>query len=157
MKKNLSYFMKEIKEETVNAPAPKSFKDENGNVLEMEIKKLSHERIRKIQDNYRKRSVYLDKKGNPFISGGEVVMESDYDVNKALRHIMVEALVYPDLKSHEMMDFYKCYDITEMPFKVFQTYSDYDYVFNTVMKTLGIMTDDNENESDESLVKQAKN
>ncbi len=155
MKKNLSYFMKETKEEIVTAPAPESFKDENGNVLEMEIKVLSHERIRKIQDNYRKRSVYLDKKGNSFISGGEVVMKSDYDSNKALRHIMAEALVYPDLKSKEMMDFNKCYNITEMPFKVFQTASDYDHVFRTVMTTLGIISDDSE--SEENPVKEAKN
>ena len=120
MKKNLSYFMKETKEEIANAPAPKSFKDENGNVLEMEIKVLSTERIRKIQDNYRKRSIALDSKGNPFISGGEVVFKTEYDANRALRHIMAEALVYPDLKSQEMMDFYKCYDISEMPLKVFQ-------------------------------------
>ena len=120
MKKNLSYFMKEIKEEIVTAPAPKSFKDENGRALEMEIKVLSNERIRKIQDNYRKRSIALDSKGSPYISGGEVVFKTEYDANRALRHIMAEALVYPDLKSQEMMDFYKCYDISEMPLKVFQ-------------------------------------
>ena len=155
MKKNLSYFMNEIKEEIVKAPAPKSFKDENGDVIEMEINVLSHEKIRKIQDNYRKRSVYFDKKGNPLISGSEVVMKTDYDANKAFRHIMAEALVYPDLKSQEMMDFYKCYDITEMPYKVFRKSSDYDHVFKTVMTTLGIITDDNESEEDP--VEHAKN
>ena len=155
MKKNLSYFMKEIKEEIVTAPAPKSFKDENGRALEMEIKVLSNERIRKIQDNYRKRSIALDSKGSPYISGGEVVFKTEYDANRALRHIMAEALVYPDLKSQEMMDFYKCYDISEMPLKVFQNNSDYDYVFRTVMKTIGLIVDDNQSEDDD--LKQAKN
>ena len=36
-----------------------------------------------------------------------------------MRHIVAEALVYPDLKSKELMDFYHCYDISEMPLKVF--------------------------------------
>ncbi len=155
MKKNLSYFMKENKEEIVTVPAPESFKDENGNPIEMEIRMLSHETIRKIEDKYRRRSVYTDKKGNPFISSGEVAMKTDYDANKALRHIMVEALVFPDLKSQEMMDFYKCHDITEMPFKVFQKPSDYDYVFKTIMTTLGIMSDNRGTK--DSPVEQAKN
>lgn len=155
MKKNLSYFMKEVKEEIVTAPAPESFKDENGNALEMEIKVLSNEKIRKIQDNYRKRSVALDNKGNPYISGGEAVFKTEYDANRALRHIMSEALVYPDLKSQEMMDFYKCYDISEMPLKVFAKSADYNYVFRTVMIALGIIADDSEPK--ENLVEEAKN
>lgn len=155
MKKNLSYFMKESKEEIVTVPAPETFKDENGNPVEMEIKLLSHEQIRNIEEKYRRRAVYIDKKGNPFISNGEVAMKYDYDANKALRHIMTEALVYPDLKSKEMMDFYKCHDITEMPFKVFTKPSDYDYVFRTVMTTLGIMYGNKDEE--ENPVEQAKN
>ena len=47
MTKNLSYFMREQKEEIVNAPAPESFVDENGNRLELEIKTISNDKIRK--------------------------------------------------------------------------------------------------------------
>ena len=49
MTKNLSYFMREQKEEIVNAPAPESFVDENGNRLELEIKTITNDKIRKIQ------------------------------------------------------------------------------------------------------------
>lgn len=35
MTKNLSYFMREQKEEIVTAPAPESFVDENGTRLEL--------------------------------------------------------------------------------------------------------------------------
>ena len=33
MKKNLSYFMREQKEEIIKVPAPEKFNDENGNPL----------------------------------------------------------------------------------------------------------------------------
>ena len=38
--KNLSYFMREQKEEIVNAPAPESFVDENGTVLNLKLKQF---------------------------------------------------------------------------------------------------------------------
>lgn len=155
MTKNLSYFMREQKEEIVNAPAPESFKDENGNRLELEIRVLSSERIRKIQDSYRKRSIALDKSGNPYISGGEVVFQTEHDGNKALRHIMAEALVFPDLKDKELMDFYKCYDISEMPYKVFFKPEEYNYVFRTVMTALGIMSGSPDTKEDSA--EEAKN
>lgn len=155
MEKKLSYFMKEVKEEIVTAPAPESFKDENGNALEMEIKVLSNEKIRKIQENYRKRSVALDSKGNPYTVGGEVIFKTENDTNRAFRHIMAEALVYPDLKSQELMEFYNCYDISEIPLKVFSKTADYNYVFRTVMVALGIIIDDSEPKED--LVEEAKN
>ena len=93
MTKNLSYFMREQKEEIVNAPAPESFVDENGNRLELEIKTISNDKIRKIQDNYRKRSIALDNSGNPYLSNGEVVFQTENDINRAMRHIVAEALV----------------------------------------------------------------
>ena len=96
MTKNLSYFMREQKEEIVNAPAPESFVDENGNRLELEIKTISNDKIRKIQDNYRKRSIALDNSGSPYLSNGEVVFQTENDINRAMRHIVAEALVYPD-------------------------------------------------------------
>ena len=153
MTKNLSYFMREQKEEIVNAPAPESFVDENGNRLELEIKTISNDKIRKIQDNYRKRSIALDNSGNPYLSTGEVVFQTENDINRAMRHIVAEALVYPDLKSKELMDFYHCYDISEMPLKVFHRPGEYSQVFNSVMSVLGLIKKDED--SDE--VKEAKN
>lgn len=139
MAKNLSYFMREQKEEIVKAPAPKSFKDENGKLIEMEIKLLSTDKINKINKKYRERKIAFDKSGHPYINNGEVVFQSENDTGRALRHIIAEALVYPNLKDKELMDFYKCYDITEMPMLVFSQQGEYDYVFRTVMSALGII------------------
>lgn len=153
MAKNLSYFMRELKEEIVKAPAPESFKDENGKPVEMEIRVISADKIRKINENYRTRKIAFDKSGHPYINGGEVVFQSESDTGRAFRHIIAEALVYPDLKNQELMDFYKCCDITEMPLKVFSKQSEYDYVFRTVMTALGIL----EKPEDSDELEDAKN
>jgi hypothetical protein len=138
MAKSLKYFMREPKEETVFVQGPDSFKDENGNVIEFEIKKLPWEEIEKINDGYKKRSIATDKKGNPIVSGGEVVWKTEEDRKRATRHLVAAALVYPDLKSKELMDFYGCKDITEMPKKVFPYTDEYLAVVKLVTDTLGI-------------------
>lgn len=53
------------------------------------------------------------------------------------------------------MDFYRCYDKTEMPLKVFSKRGEYDQVFNTVMTALGLMQSKKETEN--NLVEEAKN
>ena len=78
-KKNLKYFMRDTKDEIVTAPGPESFKDENGNVIDFEIKVLSQETINKINEAYRRRSMATDKKGNPLVTMGEVVWKVEKD------------------------------------------------------------------------------
>ena len=97
-KKDLKYFMRSTEAEIVTAPGPESFKDEDGNVIPFEIKVLTQAEINQINDNYRKRSMATDKKGNPLIAMGEVVWKTEKDSAKASRHMIVEALQYPDLK-----------------------------------------------------------
>lgn len=155
MKKNLSYFMREEKEEIITVLAPESFKDEDGNRIEMKVKTLSNDRIRKINESYRKRSIAMDKSGRPYIVNGEVAFQTEHDTSRAYRHIIAEALVEPNLNDKELMDFYKCYDITEMPLKVFSKSGEYDYVFNTVMTALGLINDKSDDENE--LLEEAKN
>lgn len=138
-KKNLKYFMRDTKEEIVTAPGPESFKDENGKVIDFEIKVLSQETINKINEAYRKRSMATDKKGNPLIAMGEVVWKVEKDNARASRHIIAEALQYPNLKDQELMKHYGCADITEMPLKVFSRADEYQHVSRIVMQALGLM------------------
>ena len=145
-KKDLKYFMRERKDEIVTVPAPESFKDEEGNVVNLEIRVLSQAEIQRINDNYRKRSVATDKKGQPYIANGE-------DNAKATRHIIVEALQYPDLKSKELMDYYGATDITDMPMLVFRNADEYLTVQRAVLQALGII----EAPKDSELVEDAKN
>lgn len=119
MAKNLKYFMRkeEDVETVVTVPGPETIKDDEGNVIQLEVKVLSAEHIRRINDNYHTRTIALDKKGNPYINAGNVVFRDERDNAKATRHIICDALVYPNLRDPELMKFYNCVDITEMPEK----------------------------------------
>lgn len=96
-----------------------------------------------------------DKKGKPVFNRGQAVFDINTDSNRALRRIMVEALVYPDLHNKELMEFFDCYDFSEMPLKVFPNPKEYDQVANIVLSALGILEE--ENEDSESEVQEAKN
>lgn len=152
-KKDLKYFMRSTEAEIVTAPGPESFKDEDGNVIPFEIKVLTQAEINQINDNYRKRSMATDKKGNPLIAMGEVVWKTEKDSAKASRHMIVEALQYPDLKDPELMKYYGCVDVTDMPLLVFSKSDEYQHVSRIVMQALGLASTVNDDED----VKDAKN
>lgn len=137
-KKNLKYFMRSTEPEVVTAPGPETFKDENGKVIMFEIKVLSQETITKINNNYRKRTMATDKKGNPLVLNGEVVWKTERDANRASCHMIVEALQYPDLKDPDLMAHYGCVDITDMPMKVFSRADEFAHVSKIVMAALGL-------------------
>ena len=145
-KKDLKYFMRSTDPEIVTAPGPNSFKDEEGNVIQFEIKVLTQEEINKINDNYRRRNMATDKKGNPLIAMGEVVWKTEKDSARASRHMIAEALQYPNLKDSELMAYYKCNDISEMPLKVFPKADEYQHVSRIVMQALVLASAVNDNE-----------
>lgn len=149
-KKNLKYFMRSLEPEIVTAPGLDSIRDDEGNVIPLEIKVLTQEEINRINDNYRKRSMATDKKGNPLIAMGEVVWKIEKDNARASRHIIVEALVFPNLKDPELMKYYGCVDVTDMPLKVFPRSDEYQHVSQMVMQALGLasaVNDDKELEA----------
>lgn len=146
IKKDLKYFMRSTEPEIVTAPGPESFKDENGEVIQFEIKVLTQEEINKINEAYRKRGMATDKKGNPLIAMGEVVWKTEKDSAKASRHLLVEALQYPNLKDPELMKYYGCVDVTDMPLKVFPKADEYQHVSRIVMQALGLASAINDTE-----------
>lgn len=152
-KKDLKYFMREKKDEIVIVPGPDTIRDEDGNVVNLEIRVLSQAEIRKINNNYRKRSIATDRKNQPYIAGGEVVFKTEKDSERAARHIIVEALVYPNLKDEELRKFYSCTDITDMPLLVFPRADEYAHVNRAVMTALGLM----DAPSEEEDIEDAKN
>lgn len=87
-----------------------------------------------------------DKKGNPLIAMGEVVWKIEKDNAKASRHIIVEALVFPNLKDPELMKYYGCVDVTDMPLKVFPRSDEYQHVSQMVMQALGLASAVNDDE-----------
>lgn len=151
--KNLKYFMRDTRDEFITVDGPETFRDEEGNVIQLEIKVLSQAEIQRINNNYRKRTIATDKKGNPLAYNGEVLWKTEKDSAKATRHMIVEALQYPNLKDPELMKFYNCVDITEMPLLVFSRPDEYTHVTRAVMTALGLLEDI----SDEETVEEAKN
>lgn len=151
--KNLKYFMRDTQDEIVTVPGPETFRDEEGNVLDLEIRVMSQTEIQKINRNYRKRSIATDKKGNPLAYGGEVLWKTEKDSDKATRHLIVEALQFPDLKDKELMAFYNCVDVTEMPLLVFSRADEYTHVTRAVLTALGMI----DAEPDSEVVEEAKN
>ncbi len=146
MKKDLKYFMRPVEPEIVTVPGPSTIKDEEGNILPLEIRTLSQETITKINDSYRKKVLATDKKGNPLIANGEVVWKTEKDSARASRHLIVEALQFPDLHDPELMKYYDCVDVTDMPLKVFPRADEYQHVSRMVMKVLGLSSEVDEDE-----------
>jgi hypothetical protein len=146
MKKDLKYFMRSVEPEIVTVPGPDTIKDEDGNVLPLEIKVLSQEAINKINDMYREKSMATDKKGNPLIYNGEVVWKVTKDPARASRHLIVAALQFPDLSDPDLMKHFGCVDVTDMPLKVFPKPDEYQHVSRMVMKALGLSVEIDDDE-----------
>lgn len=138
MKKNLSYFMRSTEPEVITAPGPSSIKDEEGNVVDLQIMVLSQATISKINKNYTQRSVATDGRGNPLVLNGEVVWKVERDAARATAHMIVEALQYPNLRDPELMAYYGCKDITDMPMAVFSRPAEFSHVSKMVMSALGL-------------------
>lgn len=156
--KTLAYFMRETarKQEVVEVPGIESIRDEDGNIVPFKVRILTKKEIDDIYDKYRTRTLLCDKKNKPIFNRGQAVFDVNTDSNRALRRIMVEALVYPDLHDKELMEYFDCYDYSEMPLKVFPSPKEYDQVANIVLSALGILEED-ENENGDSEVREAKN
>lgn len=157
-KRDLRVFMRESAktEEIVTVPGPDTIKDEDGNPVMLEIKVLSNETIQRINDNYKRKSIAVDKKGTPYIANGEVAFRVERDNVKASQHIIAEALVYPDLKDPDLMAFFNCNDIAEMPLKVFPRADEYAHVSRAVMVALGLASEPAQEEQ-EQVVSDVKN
>jgi hypothetical protein len=157
-KRDLRAFMRESAktEETIAAPGPDTILGEDGQPVMLEIKVLSGETIQKINDRYRNKAIATDKKGQPYIANGEVAFRVERDNVKASQHIIAEALVYPDLKDPELMAFFNCSSIAEMPLKVFPRADEYAHVSRAVMVALGLASEPSQEEKDKAL-DEAKN
>ena len=149
--KPLSYFMREElkEEEIVEVVGPDSILDEQGKPVVFKVKRLSQEHINKIYDNYRTEKIAMDKKRNqPYVVDGRVVMQEVRDSRRAYRHVLADALVYPDLRDEELMRYFDCVDASAMPMKVF-TSAEYNYVAKIVNQVLGIDGEDSDGDAED--------
>lgn len=152
--KNLSYFMRENKPKTIKFDGPETFVDENGKRLEFEMRVLTMEEQEKINDMYTETKPAKDKKNNFIIQRGKLVYDEKKDSQRASRHMMAEALIYPDLKDKKLMEYYNCHDISEMPFKVFSDSEEFGYMNRKMLELFGYLDEEDDEEED---VDDAKN
>lgn len=148
-------FMKpELKEEEIlEYPGVDTFKDENGKPIPFKIKCLGRERINEIRKMYRKRKIAKEKNGRPVINGNIVVYEEEYDNEKSTNHIIVDAIVYPDLKNKELMDYYGVVDVTDMPSKLFHKTADFEYINKCIAEACGLSSEESEEEEETNCLK----
>lgn len=154
--RNLRAFMRESAktEKIIKVPGP-AFIQEDGKPVTFEVKVLNADTLRKINEKYQTQEVALDPKGNPYIHKGELVYSSQFDAHKASAHILVEALIHPNLKDSELMQYFDCVDVTEMPTKVFPTIKEFEAVNTLVLKAIGLR--DGDKPSDAEDLEEAKN
>lgn len=158
--KSLRYFMRpEAKEEKiVEVPGPDTILGEDGKPITLQVRVLHNKRIREINDSYRTRRMATDKKGNPMVANGEVVYKTERDSARAARHLIAAALVYPDLTSKELQEFFKCYDMVDMVDAVFPSAEEYAHVSQVVLAALGLgVAAEQDAEDDDKQIADAKN
>lgn len=150
----LKYFMQNAlkKDDIIEVKGLPIFKDESGAVIPFQIKALSAREIDNIREKYRTRKIARDNKGKPLISGNELVYSSEYDAVSANDALIAEALVFPDLHDAELMKFYDCYDVNEMPKKLFKSADDYNYISKVVGESLGLL-----DKEDTEIIEELKN
>lgn len=158
--KNLRYFMRpEAKEEQiVEVPGPDTILGEDGKPITLKVRVLHNRHIREINEKYRTRRMATDKKGNPMVYNGEVVYKVEKDSSRAARHLIAEALVFPDMADKELQEFFKCFDKVDMVDAVFYSAAEYEYISKTVLAVLGIGSAVEEDTGDEDKeISDAKN
>lgn len=152
---SLKAFMrnKAKEEEIVSVYAPDSFTDEEGNKAVLKVKRLSVKHVNEIYDRYNHVVSAKDEKGNVIIRGNRVVKDFYTDMEGYTNRLIVEGLVYPDLHDKELMDFYGCVDVMDMPHAVFASKSEYEYV-RDIITSLACTLSGDENKH---IINEAKN
>lgn len=157
MSVSMKFFMREElkKDEILEVPGLDTFCNEKGKPIPLQIKVLGVDEINKIRKNYTKTKIVLDDKGKRvFDKSGKPMMATECDNVAATNRMIVESLLVPNLKDPEMMEFYDCKDVVEMPMKVFKKPKDYAYVSEQVSNANGSGDDEM---SDDELIEEAKN
>lgn len=156
---DLSYFMHDTTPTEATYPAPKRFVDKDGNRLQLIFRILSEEELREIRKHWRKRTIVKDDKTKApiVLSNGTVAVDETYDGQSAMQEMLVESLIYPNLKDETLRKHYNCLNNIEMPLKVFPRTDDLTYVVKAFNILHGFEETDNSEEETESDIDKAKN
>lgn len=157
---NLKFFMVESlkKDEVVEVPGISTFKDEKGKPVPFQILKLGTSKLNEIRKGFTIKKLVKDGKGKQvYTKVGEPLFQVDYDGAKATNKIIVESLQYPNLADKDLMVFYECVDVLDMPMKLFKDPNDFKYISQQVMIVNGMTDDEDEDGREEELLEEIKN
>lgn len=152
---SLKAFMrsKAKEEEVVSVYGPESIVDDEGNRVALKVKRLSVNHINKIYDRYNYPCSAKDDRGNVIIRNNRVVKDFYNDMEGYTNRLIVEGLVEPNLHNKELMDFFKCADVMDMPHAVFASKAEYEYVRDVIISLAGTLAGD----ENKYIVDEAKN
>ena len=150
---SINAFMRpELKEQTiVEIPGIKTFVDENGEPIPFKIRVITTADLERIRKGCRIRKIAKDSKGKPIFQSGVIQYSEEYDGNAMSKHMIEEALVFPDLHDKELLAYYGVNSAIELVDKLFQKLDDYTYILNKIQEVSGISDDGDE------IIEEAKN
>ena len=155
---DLSYFMRENKPSESEYPAPKGFVDKDGNRINLKFRILSESEITEIRRHWRETRFAKDERTGRYIftPTGKIATYENYDGDSAMREMLVESLVYPNLRDKNLMAHFNCVNAFDMPTNVF-TRDEYAYVVNAFDKLHGYGDVSNDDDEEDSDIDKAKN
>ena len=147
-----AFMRNELKEDTIiEIPGIKTFSDESGNPIPMKIRVITTADLTRIRKACHTRKIAKDAKGKPIFQNGNIQYDDQYDGNAMNDQMIAESLVFPDMHSKELLDFYGCNSAVELVHKMFRHFEDYTYITEQIQQASGITSDGDE------IIEEAKN
>ena len=150
---SIQAFMRpELKEDTIiEIPGIKTFSDDKGNPIPFKIRAITTADLTRIRKACHKRRPAKDAKGKLIFQNGQLQYDDQYDGNEMSDQMIVQALIFPDLHSKELLEFYGVDDSIELVHKLFSKLDDYTYLIEQIQQASGISSDGDE------IIEEAKN
>lgn len=140
-------------EEVVSVLAPESFVDENGERMLMKVKRLSTKHVNDIYGDFNYTVPAKNEKGELIIRNNRVVKDFYSDSEGQINRMIVDAVVFPDLHDSELMAFYGCVNVMDMPHAVFASKDEYEYIRDVVLSLASTLS----GEESDYIYNEAKN
>ena len=150
---SIKAFMRpELKEETiVTIPGVKTFSDENGKPIDLQIRVITTNDLTRIRKACHTRKPAKDNKGKYIFQNGQMQYDDQYDGNAMNDQMIAQSLVFPNLHDAELLKYYECNDAVELVHKLFAKLEDYTYLTEKIQEVSGIGRDGDE------IIEEAKN
>lgn len=146
------FMRKELNEEQrIQIPGVKTFSDAEGNPIPITIRLITTSDLKQIRKACHIRKPAKDNKGKLVFQGGQLQYDDQYDGNAISDEMIVQALVFPNMRDKELLDFYKCNSSVELVHKMFWRLDEYTYLIEKIQEASGIDAGDDE------IIDEAKN